>query len=159
MVLVRLAYVADLPAPAELVRTVATPSTARAGRRHSAAPLPGGSARAGRRGSHSAGSRSRRGRSPERRLRAASDPAAEHAAARRTRSLGRARSGAAKLCRGRRAVRHAARGADPLASAGRTSTSFSSSRGGSSSARRRARRATSPTGSASCWASGPGCAG
>ena len=169
MVLVRLAYVADLPAPAELVRAVAAPRRRRPRRER------GGNRASGDR------TRSRRLRAPPPAARRAPHPlppvggdaptaagSASRVAAEPMPSLtpsvpapssGRARPGAAELCRGRRAVRQAARGADPLASVVASSISSRSSPAASSSARPRARRAISPTGSASCSASGPASAG
>ena len=81
MVLVRLAYVADLPAPAELVRAVGIPSTT--------GPGPG-TVRAGGDGTPGAGSMARQRRSRSRRptaggaLRVASEPEAEIATAPRS---------------------------------------------------------------------------
>ena len=134
MVLVRLAYVADLPAPAELVRA----SSRRQQRSRTAARRL--ARRGGPRPRAGAGTgRTHRARppaaEPPRPATAPGPSAAAHArrvarrptaAAATPRRAGTRRprpssTRAAKLCRGRRAVRQAARGADPLASDGRIS--------------------------------------
>ncbi len=166
MVLVRLAYVADLPAPAELVRSLQEPAPpapaapAATGMRAAAPPYPARGARrrlprAVATAPSAGGARcGRRSNAPS-----AAEPEAEAP----ERAIGPRRSRRWSRCR--RALPRSS----PCSTSGarrccarisrRICTSCISSRGGSSFARRRARRATSPTASASCSANGPGRAG
>ena len=177
MVLVRLAYVADLPVPAELVRALDGRGQ-RASQPRSHAPSPASGERAGARGQSAAGgtrphpptplarappSPAMRERGLHRRRSAASSHAAIAAAPlkrRRTPRAGaRIRSRAAEFCRGDRAVRQTARGADALASVVACASRRVRAGAHRIPAERDARRAISPTGSGSCSANGPGSAG
>ncbi len=164
MVLVRLAYVADLPVPADLVRTLT------AGQQ-TAAPSPPPGERVGVRGQNAGAIEvpsPALGLAPSGTLsRIAGEGLASSAAAGYCRTAchtrgaaeRRVRTDAAELCRNRRPVRQKARGADPRPSVERMSISSASSPAGSSSAGPRARPTISPTGSASCSANGPARAG
>ena len=147
MVLVRLAYVADLPAPADLVRALTAGGTPVGGR------AAGSSSRRWHRTAGASPASAAAAAQSGGRRRAAARASARRAAAagrspRRSRSIGarrpcaELRADAAELCRGRRAVRQAARGGASPRISRRMSISSASSRAGSSSARPRRRRAT-----------------